>query len=176
MHTLIRTIISIILLCNALNSHAQTSGDKYKNMYQITRDELYLTYLRLDSSRSILNLQTKQIENLENENLYKDSIINNLKLAENNSEQLLSLLKNEFAKQTEVKFFRFKGFYAGVSAYYKFDDSVLTKETILTGLKYDVTATAKLTINGVLDFEGGIAIPLRKEKFAIVLKADWKIL
>jgi hypothetical protein len=175
MHTLIKIIILIILLSAALNSHAQTGGDKYKNMYEITRDELYLTYLRLDSSRSILNVLSKQADNLKNENFYKDSIINNLKLVQNNSEQEFSLLKNELAKQKETKFFEFKGFYAGISAYYRFDDSVLTKETILNGLKYDLTGTAKLSINGVIEFQGGISIPLRNEKFIIKISAEYKL-
>jgi hypothetical protein len=176
MHTLIKLFIPFILLAAALNAPSQTSANQYKLMYETTRDELYLTYLRLDSSRSILNMQSKQIENFEKEISFKDSLITNLKLTSKNSETESGLLKNELLKKSETNMLEFKGFYAGITAFYRFEDSVLTRQTILGGMKYDLTGTVKFNVNGVLDIETGLSIPIRNEKFAIIIKADWKIL
>jgi len=176
MHTLIKIFIPFLLLATVLNAPSQTSQSDYKLMFETTRDELYLTYLRLDSSRSILGVESKQIENLKQENLYKDSVISDLKLASKNSETEAGLLKSELLKKQEFSFFEFRGFYAGITAFYRFEDSVLTRQTILGGMKYDLTGTVKFTVNGVLDLETGLSIPLRSEKFAIIIIADWKIL
>ncbi len=176
MHTLIKIFIPLLLLLAALSSQSQTNNSAYRLMYETTRDELYLTYLRLDSSRSVLNLQSKQIENLQNENSYKDSVIVNLRLAAKNSESETGLLKNELIKKHETGSIEFRGLYAGITAFYRFEDSVLTRQTILGGLKYELTGTVKFTLSGLLDFETGLSIPLGSGKFAIILKADWKIL
>lgn len=152
-----------------------TFSQDYKTKYELVRDELYIAYLRLDTARDIQEITLKQLKlsNDDNENYKKD--ITNLKLNIADKDHEIELLKNQTVKIDLPPFMKWKGFYPGIQVSYQFSDSILTKQTIINGLQFDVTGTIKFEVVGRLDFGIGLVFPLRAEKFGIRTTLEYQL-
>lgn len=164
-----KTLLFLIMLCLTVY------GQKEKPTYEELEDIFFYTSTKLDEARdsvSILKeINKKQMQALQN----------SLKIQENDSIQLMNcekqveILKVEMTKLELPPVIEWKGFYPGISAAYPFNDSVLTKQTIIDGLMFDLTATFKFAVMKLIDVSALIGIPLRKEKFYIKLQTDYRL-
>jgi len=151
------------------------SGTVFGQTFEELQDIFFYTSKKLDQARDSIEIMKKIA--------YKqDSIINNDKkiiagdsLEMLNKDAALEILKGEVARVELPPVIEWKGFYPGLSVAYPFNDSVLTKQTVFDGLKYDLTAAFKFSVIGRLDIAGIVGIPLRKEKFYIKLQTDWRV-
>lgn len=151
------------------------SGTVFGQTYEELQDIFFYTSMKLDQARDSIEIMKKIA--------YKqDSIINNDKkiragdsLELLNKDAAIELLKGEVTRVELPPMVEWKGFWPGLSVAYPFNDSVLTKQTVFDGLKYDITAAFKFAVMRVIDIAGIIGIPLRKEKFYIKLQTDWRV-
>lgn len=151
------------------------SGSVYSQTYEELQDIFFYTSVKLDQARDSIEIM-KSIIHKQDSVIQNDKvIIRNDSLEIRNNEAAIEMLKGEVTKVELPPMVEWKGFYPGLSIAYPFNDSVLTKQTLLDGLRYDLTAAFKFSIIGRLDIAGIVGIPLRKEKFYIKLQTDWRV-
>lgn len=151
-------------------------GNVYSQTFDELQDIFYYTSKKLDAARDSVQILEKKTD-------VQDSIINNQKriikndsLVNANNEQIIVTLKEQLYYRSEKSaFIEFKGFYAGLTASYSFNDSVISKHTIIEGTVYDLTGTFKFDIMNKACISGGIGIPLRKEKFYLKISVEYKL-
>jgi hypothetical protein len=144
--------------------------------YEELQDIFYFTSKKLDAARDSIGI-------LELKTNVQDSIINNQKriisndsLINTNNEQIINTLKEQLYKgNEETGFIQFKGFYAGLTASYSFNDPAITKQTIIEGTVYDLTGTFRFDVMDKGSLSGSVGIPLRNEKFYVKVCAEWKV-
>lgn len=105
----------------------------------------------------------------------KDTLINNLEKQLEICEKQKGMLINSSEKPLEEKsIIQWEGFYAGIQVYYIFSDSILTKQTFITGLQYSLSGEANIRIER-FKFQPGIIIPIAKLPVQVHLKISVKI-
>ena len=98
-----------------------------------------------------------------------------LKLNLHDKDAQLENLKRLNSSVNTPSLFVWQGFYAGISAQYNFNDSILTKTTFLNGMNYAIETHAGVIIADKLLLDGLIGIPLSKQKIFIRAFIGWKL-
>lgn len=137
---------------------------------QVRKDYAKLEYLedqesiwkKLDSTREIRAIEREEkIYSLERSLL--------------DAEGQIELFKQREARLEIPPVLRWRGFFPGVSAEYRFENEVITQQTVIAGLRYDLTGAFKLEMVGRIDLTGVIVIPLRSEKFGLKVWAEYRL-
>jgi len=133
-----------------------TSGGLYaqpktEQEWQEVRDRFYITMVRLESAEKVVGIQEEQILNLQERLGVKDTIINLQSLQLKARDEQIELFKQREARLEIPPVLKWRGFFPGVSFEYRFDSEVITQQTIIAGLKYDLTGSFKIEALGRLD-------------------------
>lgn len=105
----------------------------------------------------------------------KDTLINNLEKQIEICEKQKGMLINSSEKPLEEKsIIQWEGFYTGIQVYYIFSDSILTKQTFITGLQYALSGEANIRIER-FKIQPGIIIPFARLPVQINLKLSIKV-
>lgn len=105
----------------------------------------------------------------------REERIYDLQLRLVNKDKQIDMFKQREVETAIVPVFRWDGFYLGMSAQYNFEDSVLTRQTVLGGMKYDITATMRVVMFGRLVGSLQAGVPVRKEKFYLKVGAEYRV-
>ncbi len=144
--------------------------------FEQLQDIFYYTSKKLDAARDSISILEKKTDLQDSIINNQNRIIKNDSLVNDNNEQIIGTLKEQLFKGSqESGFIEFKGFYAGLTASYSFNDSIITKHTIIEGTAYDLTGIFKFDVMNKACISGGIGIPLRKDKFYIKISVEWKV-
>lgn len=159
--------IFVILILFTVSSFGQT--------YEELQDIFFYTSKKLDEARDSIRImnQIKARQDIIIGNYKKVVITDSVQL--HNCEQQVEILKIEATKIDMPPLITFRGFYTGVSVNYRFDSEIITQQTIIAGLKYDLTGSFKFEAIGRIDLTGQVYIPLRKESFGIKVNAEYKL-
>lgn len=170
MRRIIVVLIFLLVIPAEAGIHcfSQTSLDTCKQNFLIARET---TKKVRDSLKIIIDAG----EIMKHEIYVKDTIIIQLKLNLHDKDAQLENLKRLTSSVTTAPLFVWQGFYAGISAQYNFNDSILTKATVLNGLNYAIETHAGVIIADKLLLDGLIGIPLSKQKIFVKAFIGWKI-
>ena len=167
MKIILKVIFLFVILAEAgIQSFSQTSLDSCKQNFLIARE----TTKKVRDSLKII-IESDSI--LKREIGVKDSMLIHLKL--NLSDTQIENLKYNIIKPDIPQLFRFTGFYAGISAQYNFNDSILTRTTFINGLNYAIETHSGFIFADKLLIDGLVGIPLSKQKIFIKAFIGWKI-
>lgn len=172
-----RIFINMLLIVLGIPAFAGITQSQPKSAeeWQEVRDRFYITMLRLESSEKVVKIQEEQIENLQKRLGVKDTVINLQSLQLKARDEQIELFKQREARVELVPAIRWDGFHLGLSAQYNFEDEILTKETVLAGMRYDVTMAAKVVLFAKVSGTLMAGIPLRKDKFYLKMSAEYRI-
>lgn len=132
-------------------------------------------YARLEMLEMKDSLTGLQIDNLEKRLGIKDTIINLQAMQLKGRDEQIELFKQREAKVELVPALRWDGFHLGLTGAYAFDDAVITQQTVIAGMKFDITATARVVILGKLTGMLQAGVPVRSEKFYLKFGAEWRV-
>lgn len=151
------------------------SQPKTEQEWQEVRDRFYITMVRLESAEKVVKIQEEQLELLQKRIGVKDTIINLQAMQLKERDGQIELFKQREAKVELVPALRWDGFHLGLTAAYPFDDAVITQSTVIAGMKFDVTATARVLILGKITGMLQAGVPIRSEKFYLKVGAEWRV-
>lgn len=148
-----KTIILIVLLMATIYSQPTLTLDSAEvtklnlmlDTLDYLREQVKLDSIELAQCDSIIKLDNRIIDNLQS--------------------QVFTLQEMQKQPAEKESFFKWSGFWLGLSTSYGFD-SIITKSTVLAKLEWEITATARITINSKWELNGGAVLPL-KEKFKL---------
>lgn len=152
-----------------------SQGDKVwcldsADVLQVRKDYNKLAYLESKDT-----IQEAQIQNLKKQNGVKDTIINLQAMQLKERDGQIELFKQREARLEIPPVLRWRGFFPGISVAYRFDSEVITQQTVIAGLRYDLTGSFKVEALGKFDMTGQIFIPLRKESFGLKVFVEYKL-
>ena len=164
---------ALLIISTFRTASAQPTPSK-EEWYKI-RDDFYTTLLRLDTAKEIINIQNEQLANLKQQVINRDTSVKLLQLSMKDKDSQIEVLKNNSVKYDIPPLFKFTGFYAGLSAQYNFNDSVLTKATFINGLNYSIEMNTGLIIGDKFLISGTAGIPLSRQKIYIKAFIGYRI-
>jgi len=166
----------ILLNCSQLLAQDEKPANKKVwcldsiEVLQVRKDYAKLVHLEEKDS---LQHQKDSVANLRV--IDREERINNLQTEILGKDEQIELFKQREANLELVPALRWDGFHLGVTAAYPFDDAVITQQTVIAGLRFDVTATARVLILGKLTGMLQAGVPIRSEKFYLKFGAEWRV-
>jgi len=167
----INVITALLIIGSFRTAASQPALDEWYKL----RDDFYTTLLRLDTSAEIIKIQNEQIVNLKQQVINRDTAVKLLQLSMEDKDLQIEVLKNNSVKYEIPPLFKFTGFYAGLSAQYNFNDSVLTKSTFLGGLNYAIEINTGILVADKFIINGTAGIPLSREKIYVKAFIGYRI-
>lgn len=138
-------------------------------MEQVRKDYAKLAHLEEKDS-----LQHQRDSVVNARLIDKEERINNLQIELLGKDEQIELFKQREARLEIPPVLKWRGFFPGISFEYRFDSEVITQQTIIAGLKYDLAGSFKVEALGRLDLTGQVVIPLRKESFGLKVFVEYR--
>ncbi len=160
-----KTILLIILL--SAISYSQTALDSCKTNFLIARatTKKVRDSLAIEIKANAILKSKDSILATDLDTAKSDIIHYKLQIRDRDSQ--LQLYHDKYEGIQLEPLIKFTGFFAGISAQYNFNDSILTKTTFINGLQYSLEVTGGVIWASKWALNGTLGIPLSRNKLYI---------